>query len=50
MAKITENETFHRFLTEGIPVSKRVDGKIFIDKLKTMYHTRISYPEIIRKE
>ncbi|OAV70991.1 hypothetical protein Barb4_00972 [Bacteroidales bacterium Barb4] len=24
--------------------------RVFIDKLKTMYHTRISYPEIIRKE
>lgn len=23
---LTNNETFHRFLTEGIPVSKRVDG------------------------
>jgi len=23
---ITNNETFHRYLTEGIPVSKRVDG------------------------
>jgi type I restriction enzyme R subunit len=23
---ITNNETFHRFLTEGIPVTKRVDG------------------------
>lgn len=23
--------------------------RVFIDKLKTMYHTRISYPEIIRK-
>ena len=24
---LTNNETFHRFLTEGIPVSKRVDGE-----------------------
>ncbi|OAV67402.1 Type I restriction enzyme R protein [Bacteroidales bacterium Barb6XT] len=24
---LTANETFHRFLTEGIPVSKRVDGE-----------------------
>ena len=23
---LTNNETFHRYLTEGIPVSKRVDG------------------------
>lgn len=23
---LSNNETFHRFLTEGIPVSKRVDG------------------------
>ena len=24
---LTNNETFHRFMTEGIPVSKRVDGE-----------------------
>lgn len=39
---LTNNETFHRFLTEGIPVTKRIDGR---DRGDRVWLIDFKYPE-----